>query len=191
MGNVLLNFDRKRQAGMFASACGRDARLLLEAFMAADLEARVDTGEASPRDIYGFFTANGFGGTYAEFLTLWNSCFTEITPMKELFLSLKGRLPVYILSNTNLLHFTALRKQFPFLERADGLILSYEEKCRKPQPRIYEIALRRAGVSGGEAVFIDDLPANIEAARQAGINALLFTSHAELLPRLSALSVCH
>ena len=52
--------------------------------MAADLEARVDTGEASPRDIYGFFTANGFGGTYAEFLTLWNSCFTEITPMTRL-----------------------------------------------------------------------------------------------------------
>lgn len=60
----------------------------------------------------------------------------------------------------------------------DTLVISAEEGLRKPQPEIYERALRRLGVAPGEAVFVDDMPENVAAARQAGLAAIHF--HADL-----------
>ncbi|MDA0302081.1 MAG: HAD-IA family hydrolase [Chloroflexi bacterium] len=48
---------------------------------------------------------------------------------------------------------------------------------RKPDPRIFEIALTTLGVSPRECVFVDDRWANVEAAARLGITALHFVPH--------------
>jgi putative hydrolase of the HAD superfamily len=64
----------------------------------------------------------------------------------------------------------------------DNAVISAEVKFAKPDPRIFELALQRNHVKAAESVFIDDLPANIEGARQVGMNTILFKS----LPQLKS-----
>ncbi len=51
----------------------------------------------------------------------------------------------------------------------DEVVISGEIGMRKPEPRIFEHALGRIGLAGEECVFVDDIEANIEAARRLGI----------------------
>ncbi|MFG1703583.1 HAD family hydrolase [Nonomuraea sp. M3C6] len=51
----------------------------------------------------------------------------------------------------------------------DAVVISGEVGMRKPEPRIFHHALGRIGLSGEECVFIDDIEANILAARALGI----------------------
>ena len=56
--------------------------------------------------------------------------------------------------------------------------------------RIYRTVLERlGGVAPDEAVFLDDLPENVEGARAAGLHAFQFTTRAEAEPQLAALGV--
>ncbi|MBG0828092.1 HAD family phosphatase [Planomonospora sp. ID67723] len=51
----------------------------------------------------------------------------------------------------------------------DEIVISGEVGMRKPEPRIFEHTLGVVGLSGAECVFIDDIEANVTAARALGI----------------------
>ncbi|MEO7170071.1 MAG: HAD-IA family hydrolase, partial [Sphingomonas sp.] len=59
--------------------------------------------------------------------------------------------------------------------RFRDIVVSGDEKLIKPDPAIFALALQRFGLVPGEAVFIDDVPANAEAATRAGIQGIRFT----------------
>ncbi|KAB8197576.1 HAD-IA family hydrolase [Nonomuraea phyllanthi] len=54
-------------------------------------------------------------------------------------------------------------------ELFDAVVISGEVGMRKPEPRIFHHALGQIGLPGEECVFIDDIEANILAARALGI----------------------
>jgi putative hydrolase of the HAD superfamily len=54
----------------------------------------------------------------------------------------------------------------------DVFIESSVEGLRKPDPRIYELACSRLGVTPAEAVFLDDIGANLKPARQLGLTTI-------------------
>jgi epoxide hydrolase-like predicted phosphatase len=56
----------------------------------------------------------------------------------------------------------------------DHVIISSEVKLIKPDPRIYQLALERAGCFPEESVFIDDREVNVRAAEKLGIRGILF-----------------
>jgi putative hydrolase of the HAD superfamily len=53
-------------------------------------------------------------------------------------------------------------------------IVSADVFCRKPDKKIYEIALKRLGVSGEECLFIDNSVENLRVASEFGIDVILF-----------------
>ena len=63
----------------------------------------------------------------------------------------------------------------PGAEYFDGMLISAEEKLVKPDPAIYERLFSRFHLRPEECFFIDDLPANIEAARRCGMDGYCFT----------------
>ena len=69
--------------------------------------------------------------------------------------------------------------QFGLGRAFDVMVISAEEKIAKPDPRIYHIALERLGVRPEEAVFVDDMPVNVEAARALGMSGIRFRSTAQ------------
>jgi len=67
----------------------------------------------------------------------------------------------------------------------DEMVISAEVKMVKPDPRIYHLALTRLGVQAGEAIFIDDIAENVEAARNEGLLAIQYRDTHKTLEELS------
>ena len=98
---------------------------------------------------------------------------------------------VYALTNWSGETFPIAKKieRFELLHWFEGVVVSGDEKTRKPFPKIYEILLERYQVEPSEAVFIDDNFKNILAARELGIAAIHFKSPEQLAIDLEALGV--
>lgn len=60
-----------------------------------------------------------------------------------------------------------------FEEITDDIVYSHEVGMGKPDPAVYELTTTRLGVRPREIVFLDDVPANVDAARAAGWHAVL------------------
>lgn len=65
------------------------------------------------------------------------------------------------------------RPLVPLEELFDDVVDSCEVGLRKPDRRIYELALDRLGVAAHEAVFLDDAPGNVAGAAEVGLHAML------------------
>lgn len=76
-----------------------------------------------------------------------------------------------LLSNINDDGVEALRRMAPWLGTFDLLVLSCEHKVVKPDAAIFGILVDRLGVEPGGCLFVDDIAANVEGARAAGLNA--------------------
>jgi putative hydrolase of the HAD superfamily len=71
----------------------------------------------------------------------------------------------------------------------ETLVISAEEGVRKPEPTIYERALQRLGVAAEDAVFVDDVLENIEAARQVGLAGIHFQKGLDLSAEMARLGI--
>lgn len=71
----------------------------------------------------------------------------------------------------------------PFTKRFFSCYL----RATKPDPAAYEAVLRSLDAEPAEVVFVDDRPANVEAARQLGIDAHLYTGPARIRELVSGL----
>ena len=99
----------------------------------------------------------------------------------ELVERLAGRgVPLFCLTNFGDEFWQMFRPTQPVFDHFADIIVSGVEKVAKPEPRIYEIVEQRSGRAGAQLFFADDNPANIEAARQRGWSAHLFTDAAVL-----------
>ena len=54
----------------------------------------------------------------------------------------------------------------------DALVYSHEVGCMKPDPAIYHIVCERLGVAPRDALLLDDVQANVDGARAAGMQAI-------------------
>ncbi len=68
----------------------------------------------------------------------------------------------------------------------DDIVVSGEERLLKPDPAIYELALKRFGLAGEEAIFIDDREDNVRGAEALGIRGHLFLGAGPLEEELKA-----
>ena len=124
--------------------------------------------------------------TEAEFHTLWNATFRENPEMAALMQVLKKDRPLYLLSNTNDSHYNFLVREYDVARHFEELILSYLVGSSKPEEAIYQEVLKRSGFPAEECLFIDDLPANIEAAQKLGMKTIQFVGIDDLKTRLKA-----
>lgn len=97
--------------------------------------------------------------------------------------------PIYGLSNWSAETFARIRGEYDFLNLFDGIVLSGEVKLIKPDPRIFDLVLQKAGLPAAECLFVDDMEPNITAARALGFQTVLFTSAQELARELDRLGV--
>jgi 2-haloacid dehalogenase len=97
--------------------------------------------------------------------------------------------PLYALTNWSRETFPIARRRFEFLGRFRGIVVSGEERAAKPDPRIYRTLLERYRLDAGACLFVDDVAKNVEGARAAGMEGVLFTSAAALRRELIARSI--
>lgn len=91
----------------------------------------------------------------------------------ELIRSLRGKFHVGLISNA-WSGMRAFLEREKLIELFDTVVISAEVHVMKPEAKIYSIALEQAGVKAEEAVFVDDVQANIDACRNTGMKGVLF-----------------
>ncbi len=69
----------------------------------------------------------------------------------------------------------------------DGVVISGEVGIRKPAPEIYSMGAERIGLSPAACVFVDDLPFNLDPARELGMATIHHTDTADTIAELEAL----
>lgn len=128
---------------------------------------------------------------HAEFEASWGDIFTLNRPVAALVGALKAQgYPLVLGSNTNEIHARQFRRQFAdTLDLFDHLVLSYEIRRLKPSAAFYLTCAEASGARPEECVFIDDLPENVEGARQAGLDAILYREVPSLISALRARGV--
>lgn len=82
--------------------------------------------------------------------------------------------PLYAITNFSAEKWAECRERFPFLCCFRDAVVSAHERLLKPDPEIFRRFLDRTGCAAGDCVFIDDGPRNVEAARAAAMDAILF-----------------
>jgi 2-haloacid dehalogenase len=75
-------------------------------------------------------------------------------------------------------------ERFEVLALLDDVVVSGQIKAAKPDPRAYRAVAERVGQPLDRLVFVDDLPANVDAAQELGMDAILFTDAAALRSEL-------
>lgn len=96
---------------------------------------------------------------------------------------------VALVSNTNEIHFEHCRRSFPFLSLIPRYFLSWKMKVLKPDAGYYAQVLRDLDVPADRAIFIDDLPENIDGASKAGMLGIVFTGTEDLNEKLKELKI--
>jgi putative hydrolase of the HAD superfamily len=119
--------------------------------------------------------------TFEEFKDIWNPIFWENPRVIEAIEYLKAKgYPLFLLSDTNELHFAHIIDQYPIVHAFDEWILSFEVGAKKPEKRIYDVIFEKMDVDGSDVFYVDDLERNVEAARSLGIEGLVFRDAEDL-----------
>ena len=84
---------------------------------------------------------------------------------------------LYIISNYGEYTLEQTKAKMDFLQYMDGAIFSYQYQIIKPDVRIYEQLLENYDLRAEECVFIDDKAENVEAAKAAGYQGIVFTDY--------------
>ena len=97
--------------------------------------------------------------------------------------------PVHTITNFSAELWPVTVEAYPFLADFGEAVVSGEVGYIKPDPRIFDVLVSRAGLPASDMVFIDDRADNVDAARQLGFGAVQFTTPEALVDDLSAVGL--
>lgn len=111
----------------------------------------------------------------------WNAMLGEMSAHRfQLLKQLKEKYKLFLLSNTNIIHWQAFINYFDetygagnFEKLFEGVYYSFETGMRKPDMEIYELVLEENFLNPQETIFIDDNEQNILGATITGIHSHL------------------
>jgi 2-haloacid dehalogenase len=117
----------------------------------------------------------------AELIDAWIQRYGEmlagpIGGTVDILAELRSRgVPLYALSNWSAETFPIARKRFEFLKWFRGILVSGEVRMLKPDARLFQCFLDTFAIDPLQAVYIDDLEPNVQAAAALGMHGILFT----------------
>ncbi|HEY7329824.1 MAG TPA: HAD family phosphatase [Gemmataceae bacterium] len=191
-GNVLGFFSHRKAAEQLAQFSPLSADDILDRYLLdRELEDEFESGRMRLPE----FRARVRQGCHvtcsdAELDWAIADMFTPNDDVCSLVPALKPRYRLVLLSNTNELHALHFRRQFAdTLAHFDSLVLSHEVGLRKPCPDIYAHCHSIAGSTPRQCLFIDDLQANVEAARACGWKGIVYHRGLDLCRELRQLGI--
>jgi glucose-1-phosphatase len=182
LGKVIVDFDHSRAAQELLKVTPLSLKEAMAVLSDCELVSEYETGRLSSQEHYRKVCRRlQMEVSIEKFRELWGSMFLPEPLLSESFLlALKKHYRLMLLSNTNEIHFDFVTQHYPILRLIEGRLLSYQAGCMKPEARIFELAIQKAGVAPENIFFTDDRTENVEAAQRAGIQALLFRSETQL-----------
>lgn len=194
LGKVVLDWDpRYYYARFFESSAQGPLEQFIGSAITTDWIHEMDAGKPIAQAV---LERQQAFPQYAALLARWAEGWPlmlkgEIEGTVALLRELKARgLRLYALTNFSAENYPVAQARCPSLALFDDVVVSADIGLIKPDPRIYDYAIRRCRLDPARTVFVDDLDANVAAAAAAGLRALRFSSpeqlRADLAPMLPA-----
>ena len=186
IGRVLIRVDVARAMNGLGAGLGLTPNDLWAAIEKDPSWNDWQEGRMSARDYHLRLTKRlGSSLPYEKFAEAWNLAL-DPTPMQEtsLFERLAKRYRLALLSNTDPVHVAHMEPRYEFFRFFPTRIYACVLGGSKPNPLIYREALRASGVKAAEAVYVDDVPRYVEAAKALGITGVAYQSPEQLLVEL-------
>lgn len=182
LGNVILPFEHRQIATKLYEQSRDKARFAPDEIFTFMFERDkgfindYETGRISSEEFFGQLKERyKLDITFEAFRDIWNPIFWENPEVKDAILYLKSKgYPIFLLSNTNELHFSYIIEQYPIVHVMDEWILSFEAGVKKPDKRIYEMIFEKMDVDKDEVFYIDDIERYVKAAKGLGIQGMVF-----------------
>jgi len=176
IGNVVVSVDFLP----FCLAVARDpvagAQEIFRKYCAGELKEQLETGVISPFEYLEVISRDPHSREISrrELRELWQDIFQPQQGALDALMQLKERHSVWVMSDTDPLHFTFLLNNYPLLRGMDRYYLSFEHGKMKNSADAFEHVLESSGCEAGEFILIDDKPENCASASKAGIRSILF-----------------
>lgn len=180
LGGVIISTNRDKCIQEFEKLGAKDASLLFDSELFQQKYHEFESGFIAAPDFRTFLRSTDVALSKAsdeELDTAWNSMLGEV-PLStfELLEQLKGRYTLYMLSNTNSIHWEWIRNYIfancgrPMNHFFEQVYLSFRLSECKPSTEVYESVLESAHIKASETLFIDDKKENTDAAHDLGFH---------------------
>ncbi len=185
LGRVIVDFDFTPAFLRLSRSCSTSPEKVRDYFHRSGLEVSFDAGKISNKDFYQTVKRSlGHTLNYREFTDVWNKIFTPNRAMIGLLRKLGPRYRLVLISNTNSMHYRYLRSRYKnTFQHFDRIILSFKEKVRKPDDRIYRKAIRACQAKPREIFYVDDREDLTDAAASLGLETFTFKNNPKELVR--------
>ena len=183
LGRVVVDFDGLLMCRRMAQAAGVDPERVRQLMFHEGLVERYELGELNDRSFYDAFCRAT--QSKPDYDALLHAC-ADIFALKLDTIPIVAQLSqaghrLGILSNTCQSHWEHCLRRYRIVAEAFEIhALSYLIGHRKPDAAIYQAAAALAGHSPADIFFVDDLPENVQGAFAAGLDAVQFTTAADL-----------
>ena len=184
LGGVLLNINPLLSLMEFERISGIDQNELTKRLLSEHIFEKFDTGSLNPAQFRSeLCRIMNTEVSDSEIDKAWNFLLLDFPlPRVELLKQLRKNYRIFLLSNTNSIHFDHYTHDFyekygiRMVDLFDRIFVSHEIGIHKPDAGVYMHVLENAQINASETIFIDDSIANIEAAALLGIAGIHITN---------------
>ncbi|MCJ8277412.1 MAG: HAD-IA family hydrolase [Bdellovibrionales bacterium] len=187
LGNVLINIHFDQCFRAWSKKSGLEVSKISSWFSEDEMYQKHERGQITGHDYFEYVNQSlNMGLSYEDFLEGWNSIFgVAIKETAEFIEAYSSKIQMCALTNSNKLHRDAWTELYrKELSRMDKVFCSSLIQTRKPEPYSYNHVLNEMNITASEAIFLDDKLENIEAARELGINSILFDNSVRAISSL-------
>ncbi|OYU95363.1 MAG: hypothetical protein CFE21_09435 [Bacteroidetes bacterium B1(2017)] len=183
LGKVVfdLSFDRVFQS--WASSSGLAFDEIKSRFAFDEAFSQFERNELTPNQFRGYVMNKlGIKLSDEDFDRGWCDLYLDVyDEMDRLLMNLKPNYRLIGLTNTNAIHNTVWPLKYAeTLQYFEKIFSSHELLTRKPERKIFEIALDYLNMKPEQTLFLDDNSDNINGAKDMGLNTLLVTSNVQM-----------
>jgi epoxide hydrolase-like predicted phosphatase len=175
LGGVIVRTEFQAPRQQLAERLGMEYEDLNRVVFDSDSGLRASVGEISSEDHWATVVKR-LKRPASELVTIRDEFFAgDIVDrtLVDYIRSLRGPYKTGLISNAwgDLRDFIVREK---FEDAFDEMIISAEVGAMKPEPKIFQVALEKLGVSPNEAVFVDDFLINVEGCEKVGMTGVHF-----------------
>jgi putative hydrolase of the HAD superfamily len=190
LGGVILNLDFMKTELAFAGYGIGNFNQYYTLQTATPVFEQLETGKISPEVFYDVFRKITMTSiTNEQIEHAWNALLLDFPPARIQYLKeLRNRYQIFLLSNTNEIHYRQILKIYTEQNGGEDFnnifmkaYYSHQLGMRKPDTLIFETVLKDAGLDAQETLFIDDAAANIESAKNTGLQTIHLSSPKTIL----------
>ena len=193
IGRVLVRIDIRRAQRGLAAGLNLTPEELWSAIEKDPRWPDWQEGRMSARDWHQNLSNRlGIRMNFEEFKSVWNSALDpEPIHPDSLFSGLAKSYTLGLLSNTDPIHVEYLESTYSFFEHFPKPVRTYSclAGASKPNPLIFREALKACKAKAGQAIYIDDIVAYVDAARALGMQGIHYQTPEQLERDFASLGV--